>query len=95
MCEKTSGNTEGYWDELVNRINRTLSVPNIQIPDPVYEEVALKWLNTGAQYSGTVKAILTSKKLVEKAKENKTTVKKAKVVSTKSPKATKKEAKGE
>lgn len=61
----------------------------------VYEEIALKWLNTGAQYSGTVKAILTSKKLVEKAKENKTTVKKAKVVSTKSSKATKKEAKGE
>ena len=33
------------------------------------EEVALKWLVSGAQYSDTVKAILTSKGLIAKAKE--------------------------
>lgn len=52
----------------------------------INEEIALKWLNTGAQYSGTVKSILSSKGLIEKAKTTKTTVKKAKVVSSKSVK---------
>ena len=49
----------------------------------VKEDLAIKWLVSGAQASGTVKAILTSKGLVEKAKANKVVVKKAKVVSTK------------
>lgn len=35
----------------------------------VYEDIAIKWLKTGAQYSDTVKAIFTSKKLIEKAKK--------------------------
>ncbi len=51
------------------------------------EELTIKWLVSGAQYSDTVKAILASKGLIEKAKAEKakTTVKKSKVVSTKSP----------
>lgn len=54
----------------------------------INEESALKWLGQGAQYSETVKGILSSKGLIAKSKELKAanTVKKAKVVSTKSPK---------
>lgn len=37
----------------------------------VNEEVALKWLKDGVQYSDTVKAILKAKGLVEKAKSGK------------------------
>lgn len=55
------------------------------------EELTLKWLLAGAQYSNTIKGILSSKGLIAKAKEEKakTTVKKAKVVSTKSTKEAK------
>ncbi|MGP1414219.1 MAG: 30S ribosomal protein S16 [Bacillales bacterium] len=53
------------------------------------EELAIKWLNNGAQYSTTVKSILSKKDLINKAKlankENRPT--KAKVVSTKAKKA--------
>lgn len=35
----------------------------------VNEEIAIKWLNCGAQYSDTIKAILKSKGLIVKAKE--------------------------
>lgn len=56
----------------------------------INEEVALKWLAQGAQYSDTIKAILTSKGLIKKAKESKKEQpKKAKVVKT----GAKKEAK--
>ena len=55
------------------------------------EELTLKWLTAGAQYSDTIKGILTAKGLIAKAKEEKakTAVKKAKVVSTKSVKEAK------
>lgn len=33
------------------------------------EEIALKWLKAGAQYSDSVKAILTAKGLIAKAKK--------------------------
>ena len=55
----------------------------------VNEEVTIKWLNSGAQFSDTVKAIFNAKGLIAKAKETKVCPKKAKVVSTKSPKAAK------
>lgn len=50
------------------------------------EELTLKWLTAGAQYSDTIKGILTAKGLIVKAKN---AVKKAKVVSTKSTKEAK------
>lgn len=55
------------------------------------EELTLKWLTAGAQYSDTIKGILTAKGLIVKAKEEKAknAVKKAKVVSTKSTKEAK------
>ena len=55
------------------------------------EEATIKWLVSGAQYSDTIKGILSAKGLIAKAKEEKakTAVKKVKNVST----AAKKEAK--
>lgn len=52
----------------------------------IYDEVALKWLRSGAQYSDTVKAIFSSKGLISKVKGEPSTVKKAKVVSSKAKK---------
>ncbi len=55
----------------------------------IYEDVAIKWINNGAQFSDTVKAILSKQGILAKAKEVKAKSekpKKAKVVSTKSPK---------
>lgn len=55
----------------------------------IYEDVAIKWINNGAQFSDTVKAILSKQGILAKAKEAKAKAekpKKAKVVSTKSPK---------
>ena len=51
----------------------------------INEEAALNWLVAGAQYSDTLKAILTSKGLIVKAKElrAKGAVKKANIVSSK------------
>ena len=59
----------------------------------INKELAIKWINNGAQYSDTLKAIFTAKGIIVKAKEEKAknTVKKAKVAYTKSPVA-KKEA---
>jgi|GEM_PF-620177 ribosomal protein S16 len=62
----------------------------------INEEIALKWLNNGAQYSDTVKAILTAKGLLVKAKELKEKNKqpaKVKVVKTKTAKPEKKAVK--
>jgi len=59
------------------------------------ETIALKWLNSGAQYSDTIKSIFKSKGLLEKAKATVFTVKKAKVVSTKSKAKTTTAKKGE
>lgn len=54
------------------------------------EEETIKCLNNGAQYSGTVKAILEAKGLIKKAKEAKPEVKKeGKIAKTASPKANK------
>ena len=67
----------GYYDPSKGIENATLN-----------EELVIKWLNQGAQYSDTIKAILSNKGLIKKAKENKgEVVKKAKVVKTASPKA--------
>lgn len=50
----------------------------------INEETAIKWLNTGAQYSDTIKAILNAKGVIAKAKSTKgETSHKVKVVSTK------------
>lgn len=52
----------------------------------IYEDIAIKWINTGAQLSDTVKAILGQKGVLAKAKEAKANAvkpKKAKVVKTK------------
>jgi small subunit ribosomal protein S16 len=60
--------------------------PSKEIKDgtKVNEEVAIKWLNSGAQCSDSVKAIFKELGLIEKAKKNAPkTVKKAKVVATK------------
>ena len=37
----------------------------------INEEAAIKWINNGAQYSNTLKSILTSKGIIAKAKEQK------------------------
>ena len=77
----------GYYDPSKGIENATLN-----------EELVIKWLNQGAQYSDTIKAILTNKGLIKKAKENRGEVlKKAKVTKTASPKKeeTKKAAKKE
>lgn len=67
----------GYYDPSKGIENATLN-----------EELVIKWLNQGAQYSDTIKAILSNKGLIKKAKENKgEVVKKAKVVKTAGPKA--------
>ena len=67
----------GYYDPSKGIENATVN-----------EELIIKWLNQGAQYSDTIKAILTNKGLIKKAKENKgEAVKKTKVVKTASPKA--------
>ena len=50
------------------------------------EEETIKAINSGAQYSDTVKAILEAKGLIKKAKETRTVTKKAKTTSTKSGK---------
>lgn len=53
----------------------------------INEEIAIKWLNTGAQYSDTIKAIFLAKGILAKAKDAKAKVeqpKKANVVSSKS-----------
>jgi len=51
------------------------------------EEATIAWLQKGAQYSDTIKAILTSKGLVAKAKATRVEgAKKAKVVKTASKK---------
>ena len=58
----------------------------------INEEVAIKYINSGAQYSDTVKAILKEKGVLVKAKEARSkveTVKKEKVVKTKSTTKTK------
>ena len=54
----------------------------------INEELAVKWLKSGAQYSDTVKNILSSKGLISKAKEEKAKegIKKANVTSTKNSK---------
>lgn len=66
----------GYYDPSKGIENATLN-----------EELVIKWLNQGAQYSDTIKAILTNKGLIKKAKENRGEVlKKAKVTKTASPK---------
>lgn len=54
----------------------------------INEEVALKWLNTGAQYSDTIKAIFTARGLIQKSKAEKASnaVKKASVAYTKNNK---------
>ena len=67
----------GYYDPSKGIENATVN-----------EELVIKWLNQGAQYSDTIKSILTNKGLIKKAKETKGEgVKKAKVVKTASPKA--------
>lgn len=65
--------------------------PSKGIANAVIDETAvLEWLAKGAQYSDTIKGILTAKGLLAKAKSTKPeAVKKAKVVSTKSPVAKK------
>ncbi len=66
----------GYYDPSKGIENATLN-----------EELIIKWLNQGAQYSDTIKAILTNKGLIKKAKENRgEVVKKVKVTKTASPK---------
>lgn len=61
--------------------------PNKTIKDAkVNEELALKWLKEGAQYSDTVKAIFMEKGLIKKAKEEKEASTKKKVVKTSCPK---------
>ena len=55
----------------------------------IFEDVAIKWINNGAQFSDTVKAILNQQGILAKAKDAKAKAdkpKKAKVVKTKSPK---------
>ena len=57
----------------------------------INEEIAIKWLNSGAQFSDTIKAIFTAKGLIAKAKATKEQTKqpvKTKVVKTKSAKKT-------
>ena len=50
----------GYYDPSKGIENATVN-----------EELVIKWLNQGAQYSDTIKAILTNKGLIKKAKETK------------------------
>lgn len=70
----------GYYDPSKGIENATVN-----------EELIIKWLNQGAQYSDTIKAILSNKGLIKKAKENKVEgVKKAKVVKTGAKKEEKK-----
>lgn len=57
----------------------------------IFEEKAIKWLNDGAQYSDTIKAIFTAKGIFVKAKEVK--AKEEKVVKTKIVKTAVKKAK--
>ena len=62
----------GYYDPSKGIENATLE-----------EEKVLKWLSEGAQYSDTIKAILSAKGLIKKAKETKDEgEKKEKVVKT-------------
>jgi small subunit ribosomal protein S16 len=61
----------------------------------IQEEVALKWLATGAQYSDTIKAIFKANDLLDKANKGKVSenkASKAKVVKTKALNAPKKKA---
>ena len=44
----------------------------------INEEAAIKWINSGALYSDTLKSILTSKGIIVKAKEVKAKEKKSK-----------------
>lgn len=77
---------DGRYIEQVGYYDPSKGLDNAEID----EAVALKWLAQGAQYSDTIKAILTSKGLLKKAKEAKNEQpKKAKVVKT----GAKKEAK--
>lgn len=75
---------DGRYIEQIGYYDPAKGIENAHVD----EEIALKWLTQGAQYSDTIKGIFSSKGLIAKAKELKsqTTVKKAKVVSTKSPK---------
>ena len=75
---------DGRYIEQIGYYDPSKGIANAHIN----EEAALNWLTKGAQYSNTIKGILTSKGLIAKAKEVKAqnTVKKTKVVSTKSPK---------
>lgn len=70
----------GYYDPAKGVANAVIN-----------EEAAIKWINSGAQYSDTLKAILNAKGIIAKAKSAKgETSKKAKVISSKSPKVEKK-----
>jgi len=57
----------GRYLELLGTYDPSKGIESAQIN----EEATLKWLQTGAQYSDTVKAILKSKGLIEKAKSAK------------------------
>ncbi len=57
---------DGRYIEQVGTYDPSKGIANASIN----EEVAIKWLNNGAQYSDTVKAIFKEKGIFQKAKDS-------------------------
>lgn len=76
----------GYYDPRKNKEDAVID-----------ENIAIKWLNLGAQYSDTIKAIFIKKDILKKAREQKAKQQKPtknKVAKTGTKKETKKSTKG-
>ena len=75
---------DGRYLEQIGTYDPSKGIESVSIN----EELAVKWLKSGAQYSDTVKNILSSKGLISKAKEEKAKegIKKANITSTKNSK---------